>query len=150
MSTSLGASRRSILSREQRKARGEIAAGAVESVLNAIALPSGHRVRFDRRHQLTWMAGSPGSSISWLVRESAPGAAMVDPVEAEVRVFLDEPRCVVWLEQVRGSNRTSLLNDRHAQWLYAPSYDELLTKAAALLTDGISPLLAPASLRLAG
>lgn len=141
--------RRISLAREQRNARGEIVADAIEASLGKLALPSGHRVQFDRRHQLTWFLGKPGPSISWSVRESTPRAAMIDPVEAELRVFLDEPRCVVWLEQVRSGGRVSLLG-RHAAWLYASTYEQLLTKAADLLAEGLSPLLAPASLRLAG
>lgn len=134
--------------RDARRDRAEVAADAIESAFADLTLPSGHQVLFNRRHQLSWYLGGPGSSLCWIARKSASSSALVDPLEVEVRVFLDEPRAVVWLEQERASGRVSLLG-RNAVWLYASTYQELLTKAAQVLMAPLNTLLAPVTLRQA-
>lgn len=140
--------RRLALAREARRDRGEIAANAIEAALANLTLPSGHQSTFDRRHQLTWYRGEPGSNLCWTARKAPSQTSLIDPVDVEVRVFLDEPRCVVWLEQHRPGGRVSLLG-RNAVWLYAETYEALLLKAAAVLAAPLNALLAPVTLRQA-
>lgn len=135
-------------SREQRLARGQAVATAIEATLAHLPLPAGHQVCFDRKHQLSWYLGGPGSSVSWSARRSPSERPLVSPLDAEVRVFLDEPRCVVWLEQERPEGRVSLLG-RTAVWLYAKTYEQLLAQAMQVLMAPLQGLMAPASLRRA-
>ena len=57
--------------RDARRDRAEVAADAIESAFADLTLPSGHQVLFNRRHQLSWYLGGPGSSLCWIARKSA-------------------------------------------------------------------------------
>jgi hypothetical protein len=74
----------------------------VEGVLNSgLRVPEGHVFRFDVGRQTSWFLGGPGDSVSAFVERASVEWPDPGQLYAEFRVFLDEPRAIVWVD--RGS-----------------------------------------------
>lgn len=127
--------------RAERATRGAVAADALERVTGEIALPPGHRLRFDRKRELTWDGGGPGNSVSAYI-ERSPG----DPDDAEqmrvvIRIHVCKPIPCATLQVERGAlwvgKSTEVLAQPHCP--RAETYDGLMAEIRDTLNVAMSP-----------
>lgn len=114
----------------------EVAADLLEQLGKQLNVPDSHVYSFQRAYETTWNAGGPGNSLSAHLRPR-PGASD-DVIEGEIRIFLDEPRAILFAYQTNawGGKREDLLSGQQAH-IRADNYDALLTQ----ISDRYQPVL---------
>lgn len=115
-------------------------ADAMDRLSRELVVPADHVCTFNRSHETTWNLGGPGSFLIADIRPR-PEASAGPAVDAEVRVFLDEPRALLYA-------RRRSADDTHGENLL-PGQDACLRAAsyAALfdqIRDRLTPVLASA------
>ncbi len=117
----------------------DVVADMLEQLSAQLKLPEGHRYIFDRVYETTWDAGGPGNHVSAYI--NAPGADPADaPFKAEIRVFLDEPRAILFAH-TRHPGDAPFAGDHfsgdNSPFVKASSYDELM----AQICDRLAPVI---------
>lgn len=117
----------------------DAAADMLEQLATQLELPEGHRYLFDRTYETTWDAGSHGGKLSAYI--NPPGADPKDaPFKAEIRVFLDEPRAILFAH-TRYPGDAPFSGDHFSEdnrpFVKSNSYDGLMSQ----IRDKLAPIL---------
>lgn len=114
-----------------------VVADALDRLGEQLEVPKSLHYSFSRRYETTWYEGGPGQHLSAFIRPN-PGDGS-DAIEGEIRVFLDEPRAMLFMNEtaVDGNRGKNLLPGQDAH-VRAESYDALLVK----IVERCAPLLA--------
>lgn len=120
---------------EAREKRFEEAADLMEQMLQRLNVPVGHITFFDRESAKRWNVhhrGAFGEDISGHIYRRPADESDPKQYKVEVRVFLDTPRAVLWVNKGLPVNfqAKSLLEDKEP-FVYADTYADLFTEIEA-------------------
>jgi hypothetical protein len=129
------------LAAEQERAAAKASATAIAERIDAIAkaglkLPEGISYKFDIKNQVSWKNDGPGDSISFYLQDGKE-TADESKFAAEARIFLDEPRVILFADhgaRFAGQSRTKLIEDN---FLKASDYEDLANQIVQALNGAI-------------
>lgn len=129
------------LAAKQEREAAKASATAIAEQIDAIAkaglkLPEGISYKFDIAREVSWKNGGPGDSISFYLQDEK-AAEDENKFAAEARIFLDEPRVILFANhgaQFAGQSRTKLIED---DFLKAGDYEDLANQIVQALNGAI-------------
>jgi len=119
---------------DAREKRFEEAADLMEHLLQRLDTPVGHATFFDRESAKRWNIhhrGAFGEDISGYIRRQPADESDAKQYSVEVRVFLDRPRAVLWVEKgvpLYLQHRSLLEGEERS--VYADTFPELFAEIA--------------------
>ncbi|PKM47022.1 MAG: hypothetical protein CVV05_00975 [Gammaproteobacteria bacterium HGW-Gammaproteobacteria-1] len=137
---------------EARALRFDETAGLMEQLLKGLPIPAGHQAHFDRDYARRWnmrlsgahgadispVSSRPADSISSYIRRTPADEADARQYHAEIRVFLDRPRAVLWVDKgipVKFQAKTLFEGDE--SFVYADNYKALFAVIEARVTRAL-------------
>lgn len=125
--------------------RALLAAETLERLGAVLAVPAGHRWRFDRVRELTWNFGGPGMSVAGYVERYPGDPADAEQLHCEVRIHLDvpDPAATVFAAQGERYLGQSRVLPGTPAFLQAPTFDALYDELTRALDGALAPFVPP-------